>query len=120
MATLMSDDGCIAMDQVTIFVEKNRYVYIPNAFAPDGNSDNQIFMIYGGKGVEKINSFKVFSRWGEQLYEAKDFYPNDNSYGWNGNFKGNKMNPGVYVYFAEIEFSDGLKIVYKGDVTLTR
>ncbi len=120
MATLMSDDGCIAMDQITIFVEKNRYVYIPNAFAPDGNSDNQIFMIYGGKGVEKINSFKVFSRWGEQLYEAKDFYPNDNSYGWNGNFKGNKMNPGVYVYFAEIEFSDGLKIVYKGDVTLTR
>jgi len=120
MATLMNDDGCIAMDQITIFVEKNRYVFIPNAFAPAGNSDNQIFMIYAGKGVEKINNFKVFSRWGEQLYEAKDFSPNDNSYGWNGSFKGEKMNPGVYVYFAEIEFSDGLKIIYKGNVTLTR
>ncbi|MFK8009363.1 MAG: gliding motility-associated C-terminal domain-containing protein [Saprospiraceae bacterium] len=119
-ATLINDNGCISMDQITIFVEKNRYVYIPNAFAPEGNSDNQIFMIYSGKGVEKINNFKVFSRWGEQLYEAKDFYPNDNSYGWNGNFKGEKMNPGVYVYFAEIEFSDGLKVIYKGDVTLTR
>ncbi|MFK7773241.1 MAG: gliding motility-associated C-terminal domain-containing protein [Saprospiraceae bacterium] len=119
-ATLINEDGCTATDQITIFVEKNRYVYIPNAFAPDGNSDNQVFMIYAGKGVEKINNFKIFSRWGEQLYEAKDFYPNDNSYGWDGNFKGEKMNPGVYVYFAEIEFSDGLKIIYKGDVTLTR
>ncbi len=120
MATLINDNGCIAMDQVIIFVEKNRYVYIPNAFSPDGFSDNQIFMIYAGKGVEKINSFKVFSRWGEQMYEAKDFYPNDNSYGWDGNFKGERMKPGVYVYFAEIEFSDGLKIIYKGDVTLMR
>ncbi len=120
MATLINDEGCIAMDQVTIFVEKNRYVYIPNAFSPDGFSDNQIFMIYAGKGVEKINSFKVFSRWGEQLFEAKDFYPNDNTYGWDGNFKGEKMKPGVYVYFAEIEFSDGLKLIYKGDVTLMR
>jgi gliding motility-associated-like protein len=120
MATIMNDDGCIAMDQITIFVEKNRYVYIPNAFAPEGNSDNQIFMIYVGKGVKKINTFKVFSRWGEQLYAARNFYPNDNSYGWDGKFKGEKMNPGVYIYFVEIEFSDGLKIIYNGDVTLTR
>lgn len=120
MASLMNDNGCIAMDQVTIFVEKNRYVYIPNAFSPDGFSDNQTFMIYAGKGVEKINNFKIFNRWGEQLYEAKDFYPNDHTYGWNGTFKGEEMNPGVYIYFAEIEFSDGLKIIYKGDVTLMR
>jgi gliding motility-associated-like protein len=77
-------------------------------------------MIYVGKGVKKINTFKVFSRWGEQLYAARNFYPNDNSYGWDGKFKGEKMNPGVYIYFVEIEFSDGLKIIYNGDVTLTR
>jgi gliding motility-associated-like protein len=120
MATLINDDGCTAMDQVTIFVEKNRYIYIPNAFSPDGFSDNQIFMIYAGKGVEKINIFKIFSRWGEQLFAAKDFYPNDNSHGWDGNYQGEKMNSGVYVYFAEVEFLDGLKIIYKGDLTLMR
>lgn len=120
MATILNDKGCIDMDQVTIFVEKNRYVYIPNAFSPEGFSDNQLFMIYAGKGVEKVNNFSIFSRWGERLFEAKDFYPNDNSYGWDGNFNGEKMNAGVYVYFAEIEFSDGIKIIYKGDLTLVR
>jgi len=120
MATLLNDDGCFDTDQITIFVEKNRNVYIPNAFAPNGSLDNQIFMIYAGKGVEKINKFKIFSRWGEQLFVASNFYPNDNFFGWNGSFEGQEMNSGVYIYFAEIEFLDGRKIIYKGDVTLIR
>lgn len=121
MTTIISnEERCIAMDQINIFVEKNRNVFIPNAFSPDGFFDNQIFRIYSGKGVEKIKSFKIFSRWGEQIFEANDFYPNDTSNGWDGNFKGERMNPGVYVYSAEIEFSDGVKIIYKGEVTLMR
>ncbi len=119
-ATVIDENGCFAQDQLVIFVAKERFVYIPNAFSPNGNPDNQIFTIYGGKDVKQINEFKVFGRWGEALFEAKDFQPNDSSYGWDGRFKGKEMNPGVFVYFAEIEFIDGRVLIYKGDVTLMK
>ena len=77
-------------------------------------------MIYAGKGVVKVNRFQIFGRWGEKIFEENDFIPNDASFGWDGTFKGKKLDSGVFVYFAEIEFSDGLKIIYKGDVTLVR
>ncbi len=120
VATVMDEKGCKDEDRLMIFVEKNRYVYIPNAFSPEGHPDNRMFMIYAGKGVVKVSNFQIFGRWGEKIYESKDFLPNDASYGWDGTFKGKKLDPGVFVYFAEIEFSDGLKIIYKGDVTLVR
>ena len=77
-------------------------------------------MIYTGKGIEKVNMFRVFTRWGELVHEASDFVAGDFKDGWNGSFKGNMMNPGVYVYFAEIEFTDGTKEIFRGDVTLMR
>lgn len=119
-ASISNNDGCSATDQITIFVNKKRNIFIPNAFSPEGSADNQIFMVYAGKGVEKVNNLKIFSRWGEPLYEASNFFPNDNNYGWDGSFNGEKMIPGVYIYFAEIEFTDGVIIQYKGDVTLMR
>ena len=120
IATIMDENGCSDEDQILIFVEKNRYVYIPNAFSPDGHPDNKMFMIYAGKGVEKVHTFQVFGRWGEKIFEQNNFIPNDAAFGWDGTFNGKKLNSGVFVYFAEIEFSDGLKIIYKGDVTLMR
>jgi len=45
--------------------------------------------------------------------------PNDPTFGWDGMMKGQKVNPAVFVYVAEIEFVDGQKIVYKGDVTVS-
>ena len=38
--------------------------------------------------------------------------------GWNGEFRGQPVNPGVYVYLVEVEFKDGVKVKYTGDVTL--
>jgi len=37
-----------------------------------------------------------------------------------GMFRGEELNPAVFVYLAEIEFIDGEVILYKGDVTLMR
>jgi len=121
-ATVTDEYGCSDTDALTIFVSKKRYVYIPNAFSPDGedNPENETFMIYGGKGVEKISMFRVFTRWGELVHESYNFVPGDSKDGWDGYFKGKMMNPGVYVYMAEIEFVDGLKEIYRGDVTLMR
>ncbi len=117
-----SDKGCQALDEILIRVNKDRLVYIPSGFSPavGGSEANDKFMIYGGTGVEKVNQFVVADRWGEIVYQAADFQPGDTRFGWDGTLGGQLLNPGVFVYFAEIEFTDGRIEIYKGDVTLLR
>ena len=62
----------------------------------------------------------MFDRWGNALYSMEDFLPNSPTIGWDGRFKGQPMNPGVFVWVAEIEFIDGQRESYKGDVTIVR
>ncbi len=118
--TVESDKGCIAEDRISLRIQKDRDVFIPNAFTPFSSpGDNDEFMIFANENqVVKINTFQVFNRWGEKVFEANNFQPNDPAFSWNGEFKGDQLNPGVFVYFAEIEFVDGEVILYKGDVTL--
>ena len=118
---IMSDEnGCVASDTITIFVEKSRHVFIPNAFSPDDNGLNDIFYINAEHDVAKVKKFRIFNRWGEVVFENENFQPNDPMEGWDGFFNGEKLNPNVFIFFAEIEFKDGLVKIYKGDVTLRR
>jgi gliding motility-associated-like protein len=120
--TVTNLDGCTASDQIMLRVRKDRDIYIPNAFSPHNNDGiNDVFMIFGNeKIVAKINSFQVFDRWGELVWEDFNFLPNNPARSWDGNLKGEPMNPAVFVYWAEIEFIDGVTKLYKGDVTLLR
>ena len=70
--------------------------------------------------VVQVNTFQIFSRWGEKIYENNNFQPNQEIEGWNGLFGSKKMMSGVYVYFAEVEFIDGHREIYEGDITLLR
>ena len=112
--------GCFAEAQIEVTVKRSKKVFIPNAFTPlnkDGNND--VFRIYTPEEqVNQVNSFRIFDRWGSLVYEAVDFLPNDQSIGWDGSFKGEMMQAGVFVYLIEIEFVDGKVISYKGDVSI--
>ncbi len=120
--TVINNNGCLARDQITLRVKKDRGIYIPNAFTPHNNDGiNDKFMIFSDKkSVKNINTFQVFDRWGELVFEDYNFKPDDPAHGWNGWLKDEPMNPAVFVYWAEIEFIDGVVILYKGDVTLLR
>lgn len=111
---------CTASDFIFVSVRKDRKIYIPNVFSPNLDGTNDIFMVFGGLGVVEVESFRVFDRSGSMVYEALNFRPNDPNYGWDGTFKGRKLNTGVFVYVAEIAFVDGLVEVFKGDVVLMR
>ena len=118
--TLIDVNGCIESDQITIFVDKRRNVYIPNTFSPNDDGFNDYFMIYGGPEVEIIHDFKIYNRWGAVMYSASNFSPNDPLFAWDGRHRGKEVNPAVFVYFAEIEFVDGRKEILRGDITLTK
>jgi len=116
-----AENGCTDSDQVTVFVDRRRSVYIPNAFSPNEDGLNDVFMIFAKPGtVKKVKSFLVFSRWGESIFQYFNFEPNNPIYGWDGKHRDAELNPSVFVWFAEIEFSDGVVELFEGDVSLIR
>lgn len=118
---VVDENGCVAEDLVTVFVRKEHNVYIPSAFSPNGDGTNDVFMVFSRPGVVgKINSFLIFNRWGEVMYEVYDAPANDPLYGWNGMHRGREMNAGAYVWTAEVTYIDGVVEFYKGEVILMR
>ncbi len=118
------ENGCTATDDVAIFVNKVRRVYIPSAFSP-GNSDgyNDLLRVYLGDETVKVKLFRVFDRWGNMVYEDIDFSKAESQNidrGWNGVFRGDALDPAVFTYHVQVEFTDGEVKDYKGDVMLIR
>ena len=101
-------------------VDRRPDIYIPNVFSPNGDGENDVFMIFAGQQVAIIRSFHIFDRWGEPVFQLNNFAPNNPDFGWNGLARGKLANPAVYAWFAEIEFIDGQVELYEGDVTLVR
>ena len=121
MLTVVDTNGCFGTDQIIVDIDKNRNVYIPNVFSPNGDGINDLFKMYTGVGVERVNYFRIFDRWGELLYQDQNFLPGDFYIGgWDGSFKGKAMNVGVFIYIAEVVFVDGIVLLYRGDVTLLK
>jgi gliding motility-associated-like protein len=111
--------GCTARDEIIVQVSKKRDVFIPNVFSPNFDGDNDVFRIYSGPSVARINSFIIFDRWGGKVFEANNVLPNDDI-GWDGTVKGKDVAVGVYIYLADIEYVDGFQRMYRGDVTVVK
>ena len=111
---------CTASDQIIVTVNRDRKIFMANAFSPNNDGANDKFMVQSGAGVVQVKSFRIFDRNGAMVFEQTNFQPNDPDFGWDGQFNGRALNTGVYVFMAEIEFIDGLTEVFKGDVMLMR
>lgn len=118
---VVSNAGCEARSTLVLKVDKTRKVFGPNIFSPNGDGNNDLFTIFADPvSVTRIRSLQVYSRWGEAVYERLDFAADDVNVGWDGTFKGQKMNPAVFIWQAVIEFVDGQEEIFTGDVTLQR
>ena len=119
--TVVDSNGCKATDKILILVKKERPVFIPNTFSPNGDGLNDVFYINARDGfIEEILYFQVYDRWGNKIFEKEKFQPNDPAYGWDGSYRNKKVNSAVFVYWALIKFKDGESFLYKGDVTVQR
>ena len=109
-------NGCSGYDTVTVTVIPLHTVYIPNAFTPNGDGNNDVFSVYGDLGLLTYLHAKVFDRWGELVFES-----NDINFAWDGTFKGKKEVSQVFVYEIKVVFLDGYSPdLYKGSLTLLR
>lgn len=110
--------GCHAMDALNVFVQDFQ-LYIPNAFSPNGDQHNDFFYLQSPSPYA-LSTFRVFDRWGNLLFEQKNIYTNDQNVGWNGMRKGKALGPGVFVWVAELQLTDGSTQLVSGDVTLLK
>lgn len=118
--TILDENGCTVSDTVNITVYKEPSIYVPNVFSPNFDGTNDRLRISGGENVLNINTFKIFSRWGELIYQADNFSPDDQFVGWDGLYQGQEMDIGVYVYLVEVLYDDGSSESIGGDVLLLR
>lgn len=112
-------NGCDDTDIIHIFVDKPRIVAVPTGFSPNGDNLNDRLLVHGQEGTQ-IELFQVFDRWGELIYEGRNFPANDPNAGWDGSFKGEMLNSGVYIWFVRAVYIDGERETFKGETTLIR
>jgi gliding motility-associated-like protein/uncharacterized repeat protein (TIGR01451 family) len=112
--------GCLDSTEFTIKVDEAVRVFVPNAFSPNGDGTNEVLIVYSPGDIQEVKTFRVFSRWGEVVFEQQNFPPNFEGYGWDGSFRGEKMNTGVFIYFVEVLLIDGRTEILTGDVSLFR
>ncbi len=121
--TVFDANGCEGVGSISVTVDPNRNVYVPNVFWP-GNPGglNDHFNPQIGRGVERVNYMRIYDRWGALMYSREDFFPNNDNLaeGWDGKYKGDYVNPAVFVYVIEVVFLDGKVLTYRGDVTVVR
>lgn len=118
--TISNDDGCIATDSVYILVDSYKPIYIPNVFSPNLDEINDRLTVYGNNAATSIDKFQIFDRWGGLMWEGNNFDLNDPSLGWDGTYKNQPVNIGVYAYRAVVNFLDDIPVTYTGSVTVLR
>ncbi len=110
-------NGCTDTTSQLIDIFPSGELFMPNAFTPNGDGQNDIFipvaLLFGSNDF----SFTIWNRWGEQVF----FSDNINT-GWNGtkNNSGKNSPPGVYTYLIEFTDSRGATKLVKGYATLLR
>jgi gliding motility-associated-like protein len=105
--------SCFNEDSTIVYLNPEPEVFIPNAFSPNGDENNDILYIRGN--CIKDVTLKVYDRWGEIVFKTHSI-----SLGWDGNIKGKAAAADVYVYILDyVLFNDKIKQA-KGNITLIR
>ncbi len=88
--------GCQDTLSTRLYVDARIPVYAPTAFSPDGNGNNDRFLLFADLDqVERVEELRIFDRWGNLVFYNPAVSPNSPRDGWDGNFAGRRAPPGV-------------------------
>jgi gliding motility-associated-like protein len=114
-------EGCEISEIIDFLtVECLQSVFIPNIFSPNDDGENDFIEIFGGAAIKKIDRFEIFDRWGNRVFSAKNYLSGDQKGQWNGVFRGKKVLPSVFTWWAELELVDGRRVKKEGDFSVVR
>lgn len=118
IVTVKNLAGCSATDTVEVKIlcaEMN--VRIPDAFSPNGDGNNDRFVVLG---IGQVKHLVIYNRWGVKIWERSNFYPADAVSCWDGTVGGQAAAVGAYVYYVEMECPAGGMFWKRGTVLLVR
>ena len=106
-------NGCKAVMCLNVVVENICDIFIPDAFSPNGDGQNDEFKVYSHCIADL--TLQVFDRWGNLVFTGSGL-----SAAWDGSYGGKLMNTGSYVYQLQYTLSNGKKTKTKGNFSLMR
>jgi gliding motility-associated-like protein len=116
---VISNGFCEKNDSITILVNELTCgppeIFIPSAFSPNEDNSNDILRVRGNYISNENFVFRVFNRLGNLVFETTD--PNK---GWNGYYNDSACDPGVFVYYLNLDCLDGQSYFKKGNITLIK
>ncbi len=97
-------------------------IFVPNAFTPNRDGVNDELQIFPSLlEVDKILLFRIVDRWGNLVYEAKDFDASAaESRTWNGTFNDRIAPIGTYAYLLQFKHKNGTITTQTGDINLLK
>ncbi|MCB9277025.1 MAG: PKD domain-containing protein [Lewinellaceae bacterium] len=113
---VLDSNGCSNEALITIVLIGEcvePYIFVPNAFTPNGDNLNDLLFVEGNT-IEALH-FAVYGRWGEKVFET-----DSQEVGWDGTYKGRQLPPDVYGYYLEAKCFNGESFFKKGNITLIR
>ena len=94
-------------------------IFVPSGFSPNGDGRNDLLRPVA-IGFARINYFRVFNRWGEQVFASSAFGDGVAGEGWDGTLRGEPADSGVYFWALSLTNRFGQEEMRKGDATLLR
>jgi gliding motility-associated-like protein len=111
---IVSPDGCVDSSIHCVYVYQDS-LYMPNAFTPNNDNNNDYLMMTGTKASMKSVSISIFNKLGEKVFASFD-----ENFQWDGSFRGTIQDPGVYTYLLNITFINRTEKHLRGTVTIIR
>ena len=115
--SILDSAGCPKTSSITIYVRSIKCnaedIFVPNTFTPDGDGKNDMLFVRGNEISELF--FAVYNRWGQLLFQTTDI-----TKGWDGTFKGMKVDPAVFAWYIKAKCYNGSEMKKQGNVTLIR
>lgn len=111
---IATESGCEGEDTINVWVVAQSAIFVPTAFSPNGDGKNDLLKPIG-IGYRDINYFRVFNRWGQQVFYGTKFED-----GWDGSYQGATADIGTYYWVISVNDRFGKEQTLKGDSALIR
>jgi gliding motility-associated-like protein len=119
--TVYAKDARECKNMSQAIVSSDCGIYLPNTFSPNNDGTNDMFTVYGEpSAIDKVVSFRIFNRWGSMVFDSEQIEINNPKTGWDGTFRSQILETGVYIYHIKVKMINGKMIEKSGDLTLVR